>query len=58
MDKELNDVEDLIDGIQAKGAPSKEGFHYNTEVIFRNEDDNSLFQMFEFAKSLKQQEAA
>ena len=58
MDKELNDIEDLIEGLQAKGAHSKDGFHYNTEVIFRNEDDNSLFQMFEFAKSLHQQEAA
>lgn len=47
-------IQEVLEGLNSSGGMSPEGFNYNTVVKLKNKEDNSLFQIFELAKKIKE----
>lgn len=55
--KEIDMINDVLESIESKGVFEEDGFKYKTVIEMRNKEDNSLYQIFQLSKNIKQVQA-
>lgn len=55
--REIKMINNVLESMESKGVLEEDGFNYKTTIDLKNKEDNSLYQIFQLSKSIKQIQA-